>query len=165
MQKGETSPPFARGSEAFDFFNKLLRCNLFVKSGDSLPIIFIAIKTINCHMAINLIGMMSLDFADGRSARIAIGIYQVVKATGEKIMTLNLAERIHNEVRRLPDALAQEVLDFIGHLEFRHGLLEPNHEDQRYHMAESIVAFRGSGKGGGTARLLKERQTDLLREV
>ncbi|MBF0163351.1 MAG: hypothetical protein HQL97_13380 [Magnetococcales bacterium] len=37
-------------------------------------------------------------------------------------MTQELAERIENEVRRLPEALAWEVLKFIGYLEFRHGL-------------------------------------------
>ncbi|MBF0180819.1 MAG: hypothetical protein HQM03_12425 [Magnetococcales bacterium] len=35
---------------------------------------------------------------------------------------MDMADRIHNEVRRLPDLLAQEVLDFIGYLEYRHGL-------------------------------------------
>jgi len=29
---------------------------------------------------------------------------------------------------------------------------------------DPILAFRGQGKGGGTARLLKQRQDDLVRE-
>jgi|PlaIllAssembly_1097288.scaffolds.fasta_scaffold543503_2 hypothetical protein len=32
------------------------------------------------------------------------------------------ADRIFDQVSRLPEPLAQEVLDFIGYLEVRHGL-------------------------------------------
>jgi len=35
---------------------------------------------------------------------------------------MNTVERIQQEVRRLPEPLAREVLDFIGYLEYRHGL-------------------------------------------
>ncbi|MBF0628275.1 MAG: hypothetical protein HQL91_08635 [Magnetococcales bacterium] len=37
-------------------------------------------------------------------------------------MTTDLTERIQNELNRLPGPLAREVLDFIGYLEYRHGL-------------------------------------------
>ncbi|MBF0425467.1 MAG: DUF2281 domain-containing protein [Magnetococcales bacterium] len=37
-------------------------------------------------------------------------------------MTANLAEKIQDELRRLPEPLIQEVLDFIGYLAYRHGL-------------------------------------------
>ncbi len=53
-----------------------------------------------------------------------------------------IADRIQEEVQRLPDELAQEVLDFIGYLEFRHGLkqqptlkdLEGTQEDAMRHV-------------------------------
>jgi hypothetical protein len=32
------------------------------------------------------------------------------------------ADRIFDQVSRLPEPLAQEVLDFVGYLEIRHGL-------------------------------------------
>jgi len=35
---------------------------------------------------------------------------------------MNIAEKICEEVRRLPEPLAREVLDFIGYIEARHGL-------------------------------------------
>lgn len=35
---------------------------------------------------------------------------------------MTIADRIQQEVCRLPEDLAQEVLDFIGYLEYRHGL-------------------------------------------
>ena len=35
---------------------------------------------------------------------------------------MSLAEQILKEAQKLPDALAQEVLDFIGYIEIKHGL-------------------------------------------
>ena len=35
---------------------------------------------------------------------------------------MNIADRIYEEVRRLPEPLTREVLDFIGYLEAKHGL-------------------------------------------
>lgn len=35
---------------------------------------------------------------------------------------MNTAEKIMREIQNLPEPLAQEVLDFIGYLEFKHGL-------------------------------------------
>ena len=37
---------------------------------------------------------------------------------------MNIADRIYQEVRRLPEPLTREVLDFIGYLEAKHGLKE-----------------------------------------
>ncbi|MEK6771725.1 MAG: DUF2281 domain-containing protein [Pseudomonadota bacterium] len=42
---------------------------------------------------------------------------------------MGTAEKIYQEVRRLPDALAREVLDFIGYLETKHGLRDVQAED------------------------------------
>ena len=42
---------------------------------------------------------------------------------------MNIADHIYREVRRLPEPLAQEVFDFIGYLEAKHGLLDPNTEE------------------------------------
>ncbi len=83
---------------------------------------------------------------------------------------MNLAEKIQSGIHRLPEPLVQEVLDFIGYLEFRHQLMEPNirRHGQRNgdQMAvQSIAAFRGSGQGGGTERLLADRQADFEQEV
>jgi hypothetical protein len=35
---------------------------------------------------------------------------------------MTTADRIIEEVRRLPEPLAREVLDFIGYIELKHGL-------------------------------------------
>jgi len=35
---------------------------------------------------------------------------------------MNIAEKIYEEARRLPEPLAREVLDFIGYIEARHCL-------------------------------------------
>jgi hypothetical protein len=35
---------------------------------------------------------------------------------------MKTAEKIQEEVSKLPEPLAREVLDFIGYLEYRHGL-------------------------------------------
>jgi uncharacterized membrane protein YheB (UPF0754 family) len=37
-------------------------------------------------------------------------------------VTMSTAERIFKEAQKLPDALAQEVLDFIQYIEVKHGL-------------------------------------------
>lgn len=42
---------------------------------------------------------------------------------------MNTAEKIYQEARRLPDALAREVLDFISYLEIKHGLRDTQAED------------------------------------
>jgi hypothetical protein len=39
-----------------------------------------------------------------------------------KEVTMSTAERIFKEAQKLPDALAQEVLDFIQYIEVKHGL-------------------------------------------
>ncbi|MBF8274256.1 MAG: hypothetical protein HW380_3361 [Magnetococcales bacterium] len=84
-------------------------------------------------------------------------------------MTMGPAEKVQHELRRLPEPLIQEVLDFIVDLECRHGLKDPDVLSNRRSvesMAEqAIAAFRGSGKGGGTERLLAEHQNDLGREA
>lgn len=41
---------------------------------------------------------------------------------------MDIVERIQDELKRLPDTLAQEVLDFIGYLEYRQGLLDLNRD-------------------------------------
>lgn len=43
--------------------------------------------------------------------------------------SMDTAERIYQKVRRLPDALAQEVLNFIGYLEIKHGLRDVTAEN------------------------------------
>lgn len=84
-------------------------------------------------------------------------------------MTMDPAEKVQHELRRLPEPLIQEVLDFIGYLGYRHGLTDPDVPRNQHNvesMAErAVAAFRGSGKGGGTERLLAERQNDLGREA
>ena len=35
---------------------------------------------------------------------------------------MSTAEKIFKEAQKLPDSLAQEVLDFIGYIEMKHGL-------------------------------------------
>ncbi|MEO5369201.1 MAG: DUF2281 domain-containing protein [Magnetococcus sp. DMHC-1] len=42
---------------------------------------------------------------------------------------MSLTERIHREVSHLPEPLIQEVLDFIGYLEYRYGLRKDAGED------------------------------------
>ena len=42
---------------------------------------------------------------------------------------MNIADRIYEEVRRLPEPLTREVLDFIGYLEAKHGLSAGGLED------------------------------------
>jgi hypothetical protein len=37
---------------------------------------------------------------------------------------MNIADKIYEEASRLPEHLAQEVLDFIGYIEKKHGLSE-----------------------------------------
>ncbi len=37
-------------------------------------------------------------------------------------MSMNVIESIQDKINRLPEPLAQEVLDFIGYLGHRHGL-------------------------------------------
>ncbi|MBF0311733.1 MAG: DUF2281 domain-containing protein [Magnetococcales bacterium] len=83
---------------------------------------------------------------------------------------MNLAEEIQQELRRLPEPLAREVLDFIGYLEFRHGLTKSTTtgnlwQDGASSVAETLAAFRGSGKGGTTKRLLIDRQQDREQEA
>ncbi|MBF0421247.1 MAG: DUF2281 domain-containing protein [Magnetococcales bacterium] len=84
-------------------------------------------------------------------------------------MTMDPAEKVQHELRRLPESLIQEVLDFIGYLGYRYGLTDPDIPRNRHSvesMAEqAVAAFRGSGKGGGTERLLTERKNDLEREA
>ncbi len=40
----------------------------------------------------------------------------------EKEASMSTAEKIFKEAQKLPDPLAQEVLDFIGYIEMKHGL-------------------------------------------
>lgn len=42
---------------------------------------------------------------------------------------MNTVEKIYREASHLPEALAREVLDFIGYLEVRHGLRDAQVED------------------------------------
>ncbi|MBF0436944.1 MAG: hypothetical protein HQL77_16445 [Magnetococcales bacterium] len=81
----------------------------------------------------------------------------------------NLAERIQDQMSRLPEPLMLEVLDFIGYLEHRYGLVGPDVLRSRHAVQctteQAIAAFRGSGKGGGTERLLSERRSDLGQEA
>ena len=83
-------------------------------------------------------------------------------------MVRGLAEKVQHQLCRLPEPLLLEVLDFIGYLEYRHGhMMETNDgQNSTNTVAEqSVTAFRGSGRGGGTKRLLAERRTDLGREA
>ena len=83
---------------------------------------------------------------------------------------MSIAEQIQNGIHGLPEPLLQEVLDFIGYLEVRHGLIKPEvgndgQENTGQTAAQSIATFRGSGKGGGAGRLLATRRADREREV
>jgi hypothetical protein len=42
---------------------------------------------------------------------------------------MTTTEKIIQEVRRLPEPLAREVLDFIGYIELKHGLKDPLTEE------------------------------------
>lgn len=42
---------------------------------------------------------------------------------------MGIAEKIYQEVRRLPESLAREVLEFVGYLEIKHGLRDVQSED------------------------------------
>lgn len=52
---------------------------------------------------------------------------------------MDIAEKIYQEARRLPEPLAREVLDFIGYLETKHGLrdlqIEPLKQAQIHAMS------------------------------
>ena len=37
---------------------------------------------------------------------------------------MSVAEQIYQEAKRLPEPIAREVLDFIGYLEAKHGLVQ-----------------------------------------
>ncbi len=37
---------------------------------------------------------------------------------------MSTAEKIYHEVKRLPEPLAREVLDFIEYIELKHGLID-----------------------------------------
>ncbi|MBF0295047.1 MAG: DUF2281 domain-containing protein [Magnetococcales bacterium] len=80
-------------------------------------------------------------------------------------MSMDIAEKIQHEVRRLPAILAQEVLDFIGYLEYRQDLQATSAGRDEAGFGQAVVSFRGSGKGGGTERMLAERRTDSAREA
>lgn len=83
---------------------------------------------------------------------------------------MNLAEKIQNGIHHLPELLLQEVLDFIGYLEYRHGVPKRAYDSENRQNGDSvavqaIAAFRGSGKGGGTERLLAARRADREQEA
>ena len=42
---------------------------------------------------------------------------------------MSTAEQIMREIQKLPEPLVQEVLDFIGYIELKHGLKEPLAEE------------------------------------
>ncbi|WP_018866178.1 MULTISPECIES: DUF2281 domain-containing protein [unclassified Thioalkalivibrio] len=42
---------------------------------------------------------------------------------------MDIADQIYEEVKRLPEPLSREVLDFIGYLESKHGLSDTPGED------------------------------------
>ena len=48
---------------------------------------------------------------------------------------MNIAEKICEEARRLPEQLAKEVLDFMGYIGAKHGLSETEH----FKKAQTIV--------------------------
>lgn len=51
---------------------------------------------------------------------------------------MGTVERICREVRRLPEDLAREVLDFIGYLEIKHGLRDVSTEDLKSAQAPAM---------------------------
>ncbi len=44
---------------------------------------------------------------------------------------MTTADKIIREVERLPEQLAREVLDFIGYIEFKHGLKDQMTEEMK----------------------------------
>ncbi|MBF0603733.1 MAG: hypothetical protein HQL07_08570 [Nitrospirae bacterium] len=83
-------------------------------------------------------------------------------------MVRGLAEKIQHQLHSLPEPLLLEVLNFIGYLEYRHGHMMETNDDQSSTNTvseQAVTAFRGSGRDGGTKRLLAERRTDMGREV
>lgn len=44
---------------------------------------------------------------------------------------MSTADKIMREIERLPESLAREVLDFIGYIEFKHGLKDRLTEEMK----------------------------------
>jgi uncharacterized protein DUF2281 len=44
---------------------------------------------------------------------------------------MSTAEKIMREIQKLPEPLAQEVLDFIGYIELKHGLKDRQAEEPK----------------------------------
>lgn len=51
---------------------------------------------------------------------------------------MDIAEEIYREAQRLPEPLAQEVLDFIGYLELKHGFRDANIQDLKHAQSGAI---------------------------
>ena len=49
-------------------------------------------------------------------------VVKMALAAEERMHDMSTAERIFKEAQKLPDTLAQEVLDFIEYIEIKHGL-------------------------------------------
>ena len=45
---------------------------------------------------------------------------------------MSTAERIFKEVQKLPDTLAQEVLDFVEYIELKHGFRDRSTEELKH---------------------------------
>lgn len=51
---------------------------------------------------------------------------------------MSTAERIFKEVQKLPDTLAQEVLDFVEYIELKHGLRDRSTEELKQAQAPAM---------------------------
>ncbi|MBY0579173.1 MAG: DUF2281 domain-containing protein [Burkholderiales bacterium] len=51
---------------------------------------------------------------------------------------MNTAEKIYREACHLPEPLAQEVLDFIGYIEIKYGLRDPQAEELKSAQAQAM---------------------------
>lgn len=51
---------------------------------------------------------------------------------------MSTAERIFKEVQKLPDTLAQEVLDFVEYIELKHGLRDRSTEELKLAQAPAM---------------------------
>lgn len=57
---------------------------------------------------------------------------------------MNIAEKIYQEARRLPEPLSQEVLDFIEYLEAKHGLADATIETLKQSQQPVMVSIWGN---------------------
>ena len=79
-----------------------------------------------------------------------------------------LQDRLIEEIRKIPEPKLAELYEFIHY--FRLGVQADKSVDERASdlpasSVGAVAAFRASGLGGATERLLSDRKADRLREA